>query len=106
MLSIVILAIATSALPSEQDLGFALALSQGCVDSDGFTLCGPQPTGAKFRQYLCVEYGSDLDKRVIVRCVYKGAQMTVRGRRGVTLVDHGDGAIDVTRDGNYWVPHS
>jgi hypothetical protein len=106
MLSIIALAIAATPLPSEQELGFALAFSRRCVDSDGFTLCGPQPAGAKFKQYLCVEYGSDLARRVIVRCVYKGAQMIMPSRRGVTLVDSGDGAIDVTRDAGGWVPYN
>jgi len=106
MLPFVLMAIAAAPLPSEQELGFALAYSQRCVDSDGFTLCGPQPTGAKFSQYLCVEYGSDLANRVIVRCVYKGAQMIMPSPRGMTLVDYGDGAIDVTRNGSQWVPYS
>ena len=52
------------------------------------------------------EYGSDLANRVIVRCVYKGAQMIMPSPRGMTLVDYGDGAIDVTRNGSQWVPYS
>lgn len=105
MLPFVVMAVVAAPLPSEQELGFALAYSERCVDSDGFTLCGPQPTGAKFKQYLCVEYGSDLAKRVIVRCVYKGAQLVMQSGRA-RLIDFGDGAIDVTRDGNEWVPYS
>lgn len=106
MLSLVVVATAAVSLPSERELGVALAISQGCVDSDGFTNCGPQPTGAKFGQYLCVEYGADQAKRAIVRCVYKGARMIMPRFRGATrTVAFGDGAIDVIYQGGDWLPY-
>lgn len=106
MLPLIVVAIAAAPLPSERELGFALAYSQRCVDSDGLTLCGPEPTGAKFSQYLCVEYGADQAKRAIVRCVYKGARMIMPRFRGVTrTIAFGDGAIDVIYQGGDWLPY-
>ena len=92
--------------PSAAEVGQALAVASSCSDLDGFTLCSPhQPTGAKFRELLCVEYGADLEHRPIVRCVYKGARMKISGFRGATTFqDWGDGAIDLIRIGNDWLP--
>jgi hypothetical protein len=105
VLALVLATMATTALPSEKDLGFALAVTRLCIDTDGFTNCGPQPTGATFERYLCAEYGADQENRTIVRCVYKGARMTMpklRGRNPINLI--GDGAIDLVYDGDAWVP--
>ena len=104
MLPLIVGAIAAVQLPSEQELGSALALSQLCVDRDGYTECGAQPTGATFTQYLCVEYGADQARRVIVRCVYKGARIIMPIRGVAQAVPFGDGAIDVIYRDGYWMP--
>ena len=106
LLLVVAAAITATPLPSEKELGDALAFSQTCIDTDGMTNCsGPLPLGATFAQYLCVEYGADQAKHVIVRCVYKGARMTMRFPFGRTsAVPIGDGAIDVIHFGGSWLP--
>lgn len=105
MLALVLAAMATTALPSEKDLGFALALSRACIDTDGYTNCGPQATGATFERYLCVEYGADQENRTIVRCVYKGARMITPRLREMKPTNFiGDGAIDLVYDGDTWQP--
>jgi hypothetical protein len=94
-------------LPSPVEVGQGLALANGCVDRDGFTLCDPaQPVGATFRQVLCVEYGSDLEHRPIARCVYTGARMEYQGGRRPMTRDFGDGAIDLIYIGNTWLPNN
>jgi hypothetical protein len=102
-------------LPTPADVGVALAVSQACVDRDGFTLCNPeQAVGATFRQILCVEYGSDAEHRPIVRCVYKGARLeysggrigTLPGRRTPSLRSYGDGAIDLIYVAGTWLPNN
>ena len=101
----------TERLPSAQEVGAALALADRCSDTDGFTLCSPtQPAGATFRKVLCAIRGSDLERRPIATCVYKGAQMEMRtyfraGPRSA-FVDYGDGAIDLTLFGGHWLPNA
>ena len=92
-------------LPSPAEVGRGLALANSCVDRDGYTQCLPfVPMGATFRELLCVDYGSDMERHTIVRCVYRGARMEFRGLRGPTFRDFPDGAIDVIHIGNSWLP--
>jgi hypothetical protein len=109
----ILLSLQAVTLPTPAEVGVALAVSQACVDRDGFTLCDPsQPVGATFRQILCVEYGSDAEHHPIVRCVYKGARMeysggriaTLPGRRTPSARSYGDGAIDLIYLANTWLP--
>ena len=107
MLVLILAATASTSLPSEKELGVALAVSRACVDTDGYTNCPPGPTGVKFRQFLCVDYGSDKDNFPIVRCVYRGARMLMpKMRSGRPSVFIGDGSIDVVYDGDVWLPRN
>ena len=97
-------------LPSQVEVGQALAIANSCTDLDGMTLCSAsQPAGATFREILCVVYGADVERRPIVRCVYKGAKMEMRTylRKGPrsAFIDYGDGAIDLTYVGGHWLPN-
>ena len=111
----ILLSLQAAALPTPAEVGAALAVSQACVDRDGFTLCDPmQPVGATFRQILCVEYGADAEHRPIVRCVYKGATLAYSGgrigaspgRRRLASRSFGDGAIDLIYVANTWLPNN
>ncbi|MEV4935400.1 hypothetical protein MRBLMA1_002559 [Sphingobium sp. LMA1-1-1.1] len=104
MLLSLLLAASSTALPSAEEVGSALAISRGCRDLDGYTNCNPeQPVGATFREVLCVEYGSDKDGDIIARCVFKGARVKFSGKRR-KLEELGDGSIDVIYHGDIWLP--
>ncbi len=113
MIALVTLASAAVAMPTPDQLGRALAVSQACYDEDGYTNCNvPQPVSATFRRSLCVEYGSLADGSPIARCTFTGAVVTMRdGRRSFKRVD-GDGAIDLIRQpesgrrGYTWLPQT
>jgi hypothetical protein len=101
-------------LPTPAEVESALAVSQMCIDRDGFTLCDPsRPVGATFRQVLCVAYGADSEHHPIIRCVYKGARMEYSGRISASTgrssrasISFGDGAIDLIYIANTWLPNN
>jgi hypothetical protein len=93
MLQLVAFAAAGAALPTPAEVGAALAISEMCVDTDGYTLCPPAlPVNVKFRDVLCVGYGQTAKNETIARCVYKGARLMLSNGGSKA---YGDGAIDL-----------
>ena len=79
-----------------------------------------RPKANSFEQLLCVDYGSDIDKNPIARCVYKGRKITYSrllittskdeiktdsNGRADEIAPGGDGTIDLIHINGSWGPH-
>jgi hypothetical protein len=103
-------------LPNAQDVGQALVSLEflNCEDSyqagvrsgsrgAGMSHCYQidRPTSVAFKQLLCVNNGSDIDKNTLIRCVFKGQTRIYPNPLGYLLEDTKAGELKATPQKNY-----
>lgn len=120
-------------IPTDAEVGQALVSLEylQCIDNDevsgrmaaGMSHCVhiEHPKGVTFEQLLCVDYGADIDRNTIARCVYRGQKRVYSrywigtkgdkqpeslgsGGKYDAVETRGDGALDLIYKDGRWSP--